>query len=214
MTDWTPEIVFARLVEAGDIEWRMPAARLGPSASPGFWPGYTHTYGDMVEWGTKRLAEEREMRSKRLPPSAAEITRWEEVIFDWHKSRMPEGDRTLLRGYVQSVLRGRSFSKWCDKRGLNRRTAYRRIAKALERLAANLCRSNVFLRMPDLDRVSQLTPGRGISPIGSDEPRSHGGWRSPGTELTDNPEARDLDWAREQNERRRRKLLNAEREVA
>ena len=153
---WTPELVFARLIEAADIEWRLPPARLGPAAAGGFWPGYVHSYSDMVQWGDKRLAEEREMRAKRLHPSAAELSRWEEVSLGWVNDLIPTGDRTLLRAYVRCIVRGRSFSAWCNDVRLNRRTAYRRIHRALERLATTLCSERVLLRLPDLERVSQL----------------------------------------------------------
>ncbi|HVI27514.1 hypothetical protein [Hansschlegelia sp.] len=172
MTDWTPAIAFARLVEAADIEWRMPRARLGPQAAPGFWPSYVHSYADMAQWGTKRLEEERVMRSKRLHPSAAEISRWEEVTFDWMKRMMPEGDRTLFRGYVKCILNGDTFGDWCDRRGLSRSTAYNRIKTGRERLAATLCRNNVFLHMPDMDRVGQLLGLKGMKSLGLEEPRA------------------------------------------
>lgn len=158
MTDWTPEIAFARLIEAADIEWRMPAAKIGPAGGSGFWPSYTHTRADQNGWGEKRYQEERAaFYAGRTRPTAVELSRWEEVVFDWRKL-MPEGDRTLLGAYVRTTLSGRSFSGWCNKVGLNRRTAYRRIDKALQRLSASLCKQRIFLRMPDLERVSQLVP--------------------------------------------------------
>ena len=170
--NWTPEIVFARLIEAADIEWRLPPARLGPAAASGFWPDYTHSYADRVQWGPKRLAEEREMRAKRLHPSAAEISRWEEVSLGWVNDLIPTGDRPLLRAYVRCIVTGRSFSAWCKKTGLNRRTAYRRIDRGLERLAATLGKSGAFLRLPDLSRVSQFLKSDAIEGAGSEELRA------------------------------------------
>ncbi len=169
MTDWTPEIAFARLVEAADIEWRMPAARIGPQAGSGFWPRYTHTLADQNGWGEKRYQEERaSFYAGRARPTAAELSRWEEVTFDWMKRMMPEGDRTLFRGYVRCVITGRSFGEWCEKRRLSRSTAYHRIKMGRERLARNLRRNNVFLHMPDVNRVGQLLGPKVMKSLGLD----------------------------------------------
>ena len=77
---WTPEIVFARFIEAADTEWRSPLT-LGPHVAPAFWPDFQHTFAEMREWGDKRLKEHRaEFWSERNRPTAAAISRMEEVL--------------------------------------------------------------------------------------------------------------------------------------
>jgi hypothetical protein len=132
---WTPEIVQARFVEAAQTESRLPLG--GGSQSSGYWPAYVHTFEDMNGWGTKRLAEEREMRMKRIPPSAGAISRHTQVM-EWTAELIDEDYRWLMWGMANCIASERSFSAWCKDQGLVRMTAYRRIERIREAISRNL----------------------------------------------------------------------------
>ncbi|WP_027583976.1 DUF6362 family protein [Bradyrhizobium sp. Ai1a-2] len=148
MSNWTRELVRARFVEAADTEWRMPGGmRLGGKS--GFWPGYLHTFEEMSGWGTKRLAEERELRLSRIPPSSAAISRFEQVL-EWSATRIESDQfRQLLWAFVRCRVSGRSFSEKCRKEGWNRVTAYERINRLLDAIAIDLNNDNAPLQLPE-----------------------------------------------------------------
>lgn len=53
---WTGDLIKARFVEAAATERRLPAARLAPSATSGWWPEFKYSVADMNGWGGKQLA--------------------------------------------------------------------------------------------------------------------------------------------------------------
>ncbi len=164
---WTHEMVAARLLEAADTCWRAPRARMGPAASAGYWPGFMHDFGDMVGWGAQGLKDHRESfwRDQRRPNAAA-LSR-EEEMRDLTNRLIPQGPRKILWGYAFSTISGRSFAAWCQKYGFARASAYRCLEREPERFASTLCKSGVFLRYPDMERVRQIAPSDGSFSIGS-----------------------------------------------
>jgi len=162
---WTPEIVFARFIEAADTEWRSPRERFGPRAAPAFWPEYQHSFTEMREWGDKRLREHRaEFWGERNRPSAAAISRMDEAL-GWGITLLDADHNKVLWGKCFCLVAGRKFTDWCRVNRLNRRTAYRHFNEALETISASLCRNNVLRRDPDFDLVSQICLVRGIDPV-------------------------------------------------
>lgn len=158
---WTSETVRIRFVEAADTENRLPKGASGGQGAP--WPAYMHTFEDMNGWGTTRLAEEREMRMRRIPPTSGAITRFEEVM-DWTAKRIEEeGRRRLVWAFAVCRLNGWSFSAKCRKHGWNRVTAYNRLNRLFDRLAYDLNNDNVLLRLPDSRWLLQETENRGNS---------------------------------------------------
>lgn len=147
MTAWSVEIVRARYVEAADTERRMPTARTG--SAMGYWPSYEYSFEDKAGWGSKRLAEEREMRFRRIPPSSAAISRHEEVV-RWTATLIDnERDRRIVWAWAWCRLTGLSFSARCRKRGWVKATAYRRLQATMERISASLGNEASLLRYPD-----------------------------------------------------------------
>jgi len=177
--NWTPEIVLARFIEAADTEWRSPRARIGPQAAPAFWPEYVHTDADRRGWGRQPghqlmpgdnpLEEMSRTKVPRVMPSADAISRMDEVLA-WGLEMLSHDERKVLWAYSFAIISGHSFSRWCRKNGVIRRTAYRRFNKALETISATLCKKDVFLRLPDLERVSQLAGLDAINPVMLGEP--------------------------------------------
>jgi uncharacterized protein DUF6362 len=159
---WTPELVRARFIEAADTERRMP--RVGAKGEiSGFWPSYVHSFEEMSGWGTKRLAEERELRFRRIPPSAGAVTRFEEAM-DWTANRIAdETRRRLVWAFAHCRANEWSFSAKCKKEGWNRVTAYDRLNAVFRRLAKELDNDSVLLRMPDEKWVLQDAPVSGIN---------------------------------------------------
>lgn len=139
----TADDVKMRFIEAVDTERRLPSGAGGGKS--GFWPDYFHTTEDMNGWGTKRLAEEREMRLRRIPPSAAAISRYFEVI-DWKMKLIDSiADRDLIWDYARCAATGRSFSSWCEASGIDRVIAYRRIKRICKAISVHLNQNAEFL---------------------------------------------------------------------
>jgi hypothetical protein len=103
----------------------------------------------MSGWGAKRLAEERELKMRRIPPTAGAITRFEEVL-DWTATRIhDELFRQLVWAFAHCRSNQWSFSAKCKKEGWNRVTAYERLERTFRRIAIELDNESVVLRMPD-----------------------------------------------------------------
>lgn len=174
---WSPEIVRFRFVEACDTERRLPLG--GGSSSGGFWPAYVHTFEDMNGWGTKRLAEEREMRLARTPPSAAAISRLEEVM-RWSAEMIHDDQRRrIVWTWAHCQVSGHSFSSRCRKAGWVKVTAYRRLHAVSDRISRVLNNDRVLLRMPDEKWVlpSQPVSGSNFDMLAlsddADQPNKH-----------------------------------------
>jgi hypothetical protein len=160
MTDWSVEIVRARFVEACDTERRMPRGRTG--SAMGYWPSYEHTFEDMAGWGTQRLAEEREMRFRRTPPSSGAISRHDEVMRWTGELISDETVRRIVWAWAWCQMTGSSFSARCRKRGWVKATAYRRLQTAMAQISARFRNGHSVLRLPDEIWVRQQQPIQGI----------------------------------------------------
>lgn len=208
---WTPAIVRSRFIEACDTERRLPQG--GMSSSGGFWPAYVHTFEDMNGWGTKRLAEEREMRFKRVPPSAAAISRFEEVM-DWSGSMISDDTRRkIIWTWAACQVSGNSFASRCRKFGWVKMTAYRRLHAISDAISRNLNNDAVLLRMPDEKWVLPEQPVSSSSFDMLAATDDEGPAVLPTTwvdEVSDDrPDLRDFSWAQKQAAReakRRAKL--------
>ncbi len=134
----------------------MPHGRTGSAL--GYWPNYQRTFEDMAGWGTQRLAEEREMRFRRLPPSSAAISRHDEVM-RWTGDLIDhETVRRIIWAWAWCQLTGSSFSARCRKRGWAKATAYRRLQVATERISGALGNDGTLLRLPDESWLRQQMP--------------------------------------------------------
>lgn len=212
---WTAIAVRDRFAEAAATERRLPHEKAGPSEKMGFWPEFRATFEDMTGWGSKRLAEERELRFRRLPPSSAAISRWEEVLCIWTPDYLrDEKERRLVWYWAFCASGGKSFAAVCRKKGWVLRTAYARLDRLFERVAGDLVNDCRFLS--DTSDLQDCT-GFGFNAFisgtlnelsGEDIPVSPRFW-SDGSASADHPEIRDFTWAEKQAEReakRRRKL--------
>jgi hypothetical protein len=202
-----------RFIEAADVERRSPRERLGPSTKLGYWPEYQASFEDKAGWGSARLAEEREMRFRRLPPSAAAISRYEEVLLVWTAEYLDtEYERRLVWFWAFSKAGGRSFSAICRKKGWSRDTANNRLKRLFARISAKVVNDpNSLSRNGNIPDCTTLPPV-GLIPCTLNElpeaqsPRS---WND-GSTSADQPDMRDFSWAAKQAEREARKRRKAE----
>jgi hypothetical protein len=222
---WTPEIVRARCVEAASVAAKLPPDRR--NAASGFWPEITRSFEDMAGWGSERLAEVREMRLERLPPSSGAVSRHDEITH-WISTMISDDVvRRTVWAWSVSQISGTSFASQCRKNNWVRGTAHRRLRAAFDAISARLCKDAVVLRLPadkwmrqqqpalasPLDMVGIVADDLPTSPthqfIDGDRPR----------DLLTSPQAieefeKHLDRTnrdrRKEQERRKRKLLGLE----
>lgn len=152
----TTEIIQARLIKAADVARRLPPA--SSLAARGYWPSYEHSFEDKAGWGTKRLAEEREMRARRLPPTAEALSRHDEVV-GWIASALDDDRlRRILWAWALSQAAGRSFSARCKREGWVRITAYRRRDVAIDAISVYLRNNGILSRDPAQEWLIQVSP--------------------------------------------------------
>lgn len=142
---WTPEAVRNRFGEAADIERRMFVK--GISKGGNAWPAYRFDEEDRKGWLDSDIIEEKERWARNMATSTPEITRWEEVFFDWTRM-IPQNRRLLVWRWAQCQAHGSSFVGWCDSHGVVRRTAYNRMERVFENLANEFCITARLFREP------------------------------------------------------------------
>lgn len=210
---WTPELIRNRFVEACDTERRLPKG--GGRSQGGFWPAYVHSFEDMNGWGTKRLAEEREMRFSRTPPSAAAISRFEEVM-RWSATLIhDDARRKIIWTWAACQVSGHSFASHCRKFGWVKMTAYRRLHAVSDAISRDLDMRGVLVRYPDEKWMLPNQPAQGSS-VDMLAARDDEGpavipthWTD--DELTgDRPDLRDFSWAQKQAMREAKRRAKSE----
>ncbi len=157
---WTVEIIKARFIEAADIERRMLVK--GMSAGGNAWPTYRFDDDDREGWDEQSKQDEVDALRRRLPLGTPELTRWEEVFFDW-TALVPQARRILVWRWSQCIASGRSFSEWCERKGLVRMTAYNRMEKVFAALAAQFDLEARLLRQPAEKFALQTSPEKAPS---------------------------------------------------
>ena len=143
---WTVEIVKARFIEAADIERRM-MVKGGPSTGSA-WPTYSYDAEDIAGWDDVAIADNLERWQGRKATKSPELTRWEEVFFDW-TGLLAVDRRIIVWRWSQCIASGRSFSEWCERKGLVRMTAYNRMERVFANLATRFDLEARLLRLPD-----------------------------------------------------------------
>ena len=207
----TRDDIADRFIEAAETELRLPAAKVRPAGYGRSWVPYVFDMADMVGWGTERLAEERKMLPRRLPPSAAAIQRHEECLI-WALEIVPEKTRRILWAWSFARAQGRSFVGWCRAKGVVPRTAYNRINRAFDDISEKIRREDGLMHRADELEGSQNPVDRGIEYVtGSDREVGADTWRAddaiPAWTLSDGREIRPVSARQALAEARRRALL-------
>ncbi|HWL06740.1 MAG TPA: DUF6362 family protein [Xanthobacteraceae bacterium] len=205
------DIVRARWLEAADTDMRLPIG--GGGNKSGCWPEYEHTFEDKAGWGTARLKEEREMRIRRIPPSAPAIRRHNEVLEHWTAHFITDPDsRRIVWTWAFSIVAGKSFALWIRRSGMARATVYRHLKRALEQVSRSADIESLTRDLPGEIHLRQIMGDQPIDLPTLDElPTSPTSWLAPGEQPSDLPENRDFSWADKQASRHSRKV--AEREA-
>lgn len=147
----TPEDVAARLIEAAELERRMPRTGTAPRGDGG---GYTlpwvHSYadihgrgkavGDQLLPGDDPLRQWREdaWSAGAVPLTAAEVGRWEEAV-GWVMTLVDDARcRRAVWRWAIAKAGGRPFARWCRKEGIAVETGRRRKNRAIAAISARV----------------------------------------------------------------------------
>jgi hypothetical protein len=173
-------LIKACFLEAADTEWRLPRERLGPDGYGSSMPAYIHSFADMVGWGKERLAEERRLLARRLPPSAEAISRHDECLRWTAEMITIEAHRRALWAWAFSVAVGRSFREWCRREHISHMTGYRRVDAAV-RAISSISRKNIGFCINPADewvlRVEDISGMKSVM-VGDSTGRSRQHWRA------------------------------------
>lgn len=208
----TEELIRARFMEAADVERRLPKVR-GPRAGS-YWPGYGFDKEEREGWTDEDTAEDRQRWAARRDVTAAELSRYAEVI-GWTIDHIHhvEMRRLVWMWAACQVIPGRSFVAACDRKGLVRSTAYARLERLWKRLDAEFRKTGLLLRFPLAGEGGQNSGSEahiGVEYSQAAQSASaipHTPYRA--EQLSDLPDERDLSWAQRKWEReaRHRKKL-------
>lgn len=109
-TQWTPEHVQNRLVEAFGILARS-GTRVGPRQHANGWPAMIHEFADLVDAQARALAEKERQQERGPRPTAEELSRMNEALA-WplhHLDGRPlQADALMLWAYATAL--GRDMS--------------------------------------------------------------------------------------------------------
>jgi DNA-directed RNA polymerase specialized sigma24 family protein len=141
-SEWTGELVRSRLIEAFEIERRLPREHRQWLASA--WPAYSHDFADMVYWtdGRARVWDDW-ARAKGV--FSWEMSRMEEAL-GWLHNWLSGDERQYLGAWTHSEVYGWSITRMTARRGVSRSTFYRTLDRAAERIAARLNAEGVMIR--------------------------------------------------------------------
>lgn len=156
-------IIKGRCIEAADTIAHMDVRGLRPAKEKSLWPaiqietlgigGHHPGYGI----NGNRVA---------YRPSAAAISRAEEVLYTWMPAYVERDDCRVLLGRwsASQAMRGRahSFRAYCRENGLSRSTADRRVDDALKAIAAAVLKNAQSLQGPNWSRVVPMMPNSTI----------------------------------------------------
>ncbi|WP_416355542.1 hypothetical protein ACLNGM_14990 [Aureimonas phyllosphaerae] len=184
-----------RFVEAAETMAYLQVRGTRPSDKSGTWPGVADIVdGDYLE---------------RYRPSAAAISRAEEVMQDWLLDFVADQEqRVVACRWAASLAVPRiagSFRSFCKKTGRNRTTADRRVNLAFQSVASGLRKLAKPLREPDWSRTGPLMPdwATDFDMVAERVAERQTAWHAPNARPTNQPEMRDTSWADDQNRRRR-----------
>jgi hypothetical protein len=208
----------ARIVEAAEIERRMPNHGERPIGYKGSWPVFMYDFADRVGWDEIRHKDDAAARSMVLcSVSRSDYDRWQEVRRWIIELLTDPPERRALSAWAISVAGGRPFSRWCRHvEHIARQTGYRRVSRAIERIGFAL-EPGITTGNSDMSLL-QSGPQIGMEDGKMAERMSITSWMADDARPTEDIEARDLAWSQNQNarraerERRRRAKMDAEAE--
>ncbi|NLR96633.1 hypothetical protein HGP17_07280 [Rhizobium sp. P38BS-XIX] len=148
-------LVRARFVEAADTMVHLDVRGVRPDRMRTLWPD---TLPEPTDQADIRV---------RYRPSAAAISRAEEVLQEWLRLHVKcEEHRILLSRWSVCLAAPRvagSFRDFCGRTGRVRRTAERRIKSEFQNLAGVLLAISPSPQEPDWSRISSMMPNSASS---------------------------------------------------
>lgn len=103
-TEWTPEHVGVRLIEAFEVLSRS-VMRPGPRQYANGWPAMVHEFSDMVDAQARTLAEKEKQQARVSRPTTDELSRMEEALrwpMDHLAGRPLAADALMLWAYAKA----------------------------------------------------------------------------------------------------------------
>jgi hypothetical protein len=177
-----------------------------------WWPEYDHEFSDQTGWTKQTWRDIYEARNnRRIPPSPAERSRAEEVLFEW-TPLLPEDRRKLVWGWAFSKVGRLTFAAIYRGMGLKHRTAHNRLDRAFEHLAANLNNVGTLWRCAgDIGGCTLLDAVRPIADTLNELPEAQSprSWND-GSVSVDQPDIRDFSWAQKQAAREAKRRAKSE----
>ena len=139
---WSAELVKARLVEAFDVDRRLPG-RAMPRMVQNAWPfPVMHSFADLVSQDTRGDAWRRMGRVRGA--ASWEVSRMEEA-FGWLQDLVREPDRGALIAWCRRP-HSIALDRLLQRQGISRATFYRRAGRGLEAMVEALNRRKVPVR--------------------------------------------------------------------
>jgi hypothetical protein len=143
-------IVRARFVEAADTMVHLDVRGIRPDRMRTLWP---EVLPEPTDHADIRI---------RYRPSAAAISRAEEVLQEWLRVHVRDEERRILLSRWSVCLAAPhvagSFRDFCARTGRVRRTAERRIQGEFQSLAGALLAIAPLLQEPDWSRIAPMMP--------------------------------------------------------
>jgi len=143
-------IVRARFIEAADTMVHLDVRGVRPDRMRTLWPD---VLPESMDHADLRI---------RYRPSAAAISRAEEVLQDWLRIHVRDEERRILLSRWSVCLAAPrvagSFRDFCARTGRVRRTAERRIQSEFQNVAGAFLATSPILQEPDWSRISPMIP--------------------------------------------------------
>jgi hypothetical protein len=143
-------IIRARFIEAADTMVHLDVRGVRPDRMRTLWP---EVLPEPTDHADIRI---------RYRPSAAAISRAEEVLQEWLRVHVGDVERRILLSRWSICLAAPhiagSFRDFCARTGRVRRTAERRIQSEFQKLAGVLFAASPMLQEPDWSRISPMMP--------------------------------------------------------
>jgi len=163
-------IIRARFVEAADTMVHLDVRGVRPDRMRTLWP---EVLPEPMDHADIRI---------RYRPSAAAISRAEEVLQEWLRVHVKDEERRVLLSRWSICLAAPyvagSFRDFCTRTARVRRTAERRIQSEFQNLASVLLTASPILQEPDWSRISPMMPNSpgGLERIKCPAPRHESHW--------------------------------------
>ncbi|WP_245410788.1 DUF6362 family protein [Rhizobium sp. JAB6] len=163
-------VIRARFVEAADTMVHLDVRGIRPDQMRTLWP---EVLPESTDHADIRI---------RYRPSAAAISRAEEVLQEWLRVHVKDVERRILLSRWSICLAAPhiagSFRDFCAGTGRVRRTAERRIHSEFQKLADVLLAASSMLQEPDWSRIAPMMPNApgGLDRIRPKAPKHETHW--------------------------------------